>query len=153
MTVILAEELGRYGVRVNAIVPVARTRMTEEVAGIADLVRKPDDPSVFDNFHPAQRVAARRVPRDRRLSAHRSGAHGAGPGDPGLQRTGATRAPSSTRIAGVSVSSRPRSPISIAPELRAPVRHAVIDPRDFDLTDLDNYAQRVPARRLHRGAP
>jgi NAD(P)-dependent dehydrogenase (short-subunit alcohol dehydrogenase family) len=53
MTVILAEELGRYGVRINAIVPVARTRMTEEVAGIADLVRAPDDPAVFDTFHPA----------------------------------------------------------------------------------------------------
>ncbi|MCJ7672647.1 MAG: SDR family NAD(P)-dependent oxidoreductase, partial [Acidimicrobiia bacterium] len=53
MTVILAEELARYGVRINAIVPVARTRMTEEVAGIADLVRAPDDPAVFDTFHPA----------------------------------------------------------------------------------------------------
>jgi NAD(P)-dependent dehydrogenase (short-subunit alcohol dehydrogenase family) len=52
MTVILAQELGRYGVRVNAIVPVARTRMTEEVAGIADLVRAPDDPAAFDTYHP-----------------------------------------------------------------------------------------------------
>ena len=52
MTVILAQELGRYGVRVNAIVPVARTRMTEEVAGIADMVRAPDDPAQFDTFHP-----------------------------------------------------------------------------------------------------
>jgi NAD(P)-dependent dehydrogenase (short-subunit alcohol dehydrogenase family) len=53
LTVILAEELGRYGVRVNAIVPVARTRMTEEVAGVADLMRAPDDPSAFDTYHPA----------------------------------------------------------------------------------------------------
>jgi len=53
VTVILAEELGRYGVRVNAIVPVARTRMTEEVAGVADLVRAPDDPAAFDTYHPA----------------------------------------------------------------------------------------------------
>jgi len=52
LTVILAEELGRYGVRVNAIVPVARTRMTEDVAGIADLVRAPEDPGAFDVFHP-----------------------------------------------------------------------------------------------------
>jgi NAD(P)-dependent dehydrogenase (short-subunit alcohol dehydrogenase family) len=52
LTVILAEELARYGVRVNAIVPVARTRMTEEVAGIADLVRAPDDPGAFDVYHP-----------------------------------------------------------------------------------------------------
>ena len=53
LTVIIAEELARYGVRVNAIVPVARTRMTEEVAGIADMVRAPDDPAEFDVFHPA----------------------------------------------------------------------------------------------------
>ncbi len=53
MTVILAEELGRYDVRVNAIVPVARTRMTEEVAGIADVVRAPEDPASFDTYHPA----------------------------------------------------------------------------------------------------
>jgi NAD(P)-dependent dehydrogenase (short-subunit alcohol dehydrogenase family) len=53
MTVILAQELGRYGVRVNAIVPVARTSMTAEVAGIADLVRAPKDPSEFDTYHPA----------------------------------------------------------------------------------------------------
>ena len=39
--------------RVNAIVPVARTRMTEEVAGLADLVRAPDDPARFDTYHPA----------------------------------------------------------------------------------------------------
>jgi NAD(P)-dependent dehydrogenase (short-subunit alcohol dehydrogenase family) len=53
LSVILAQELGRYGVRVNAIVPVARTRMTEEVAGIAERVRAPDDPAVFDTYHPA----------------------------------------------------------------------------------------------------
>ena len=52
LTVILAEELARYGVRVNAIVPVARTRMTEAVAGIADMVRAPDDPAAFDTYHP-----------------------------------------------------------------------------------------------------
>ena len=53
LTVILADELGRHGVRVNAVVPVARTRMTEEVAGIADMVRAPDDPAEFDTYHPA----------------------------------------------------------------------------------------------------
>jgi NAD(P)-dependent dehydrogenase (short-subunit alcohol dehydrogenase family) len=53
LTVILAQELGRYGVRANAVVPVARTRMTEEVAGIADVVRAPTDPAAFDTYHPA----------------------------------------------------------------------------------------------------
>lgn len=52
MTVILAAELGRYGVRVNALTPVARTRMTEETPGVADLVRAPDDPAAFDTYHP-----------------------------------------------------------------------------------------------------
>lgn len=53
MTVILAGELGRYGVRANAITPVARTRMTEETPGVADLVKRPDDPAAFDVYHPA----------------------------------------------------------------------------------------------------
>jgi NAD(P)-dependent dehydrogenase (short-subunit alcohol dehydrogenase family) len=53
MTVILAEELGRYGVRANAITPVARTRMTEETPGVADLVKRPDDPAAFDVYNPA----------------------------------------------------------------------------------------------------
>jgi NAD(P)-dependent dehydrogenase (short-subunit alcohol dehydrogenase family) len=51
-TVILAEELGRYGVRVNAITPVARTRMTEDTPGVADLVKAPEDPAAFDVFAP-----------------------------------------------------------------------------------------------------
>lgn len=53
LTVILAQEMRRYGVRVNALTPVARTRMTEETPGVADLVRKPADPDEFDTFHPA----------------------------------------------------------------------------------------------------
>ena len=53
MTVILAGELGRYGVRANAITPVARTRMTEETPGVADLVKVPDDPAAFDVYNPA----------------------------------------------------------------------------------------------------
>jgi NAD(P)-dependent dehydrogenase (short-subunit alcohol dehydrogenase family) len=53
MTVILAEELGRYGVRVNAITPVARTRMTEQTPGVADMVKRPEDPAAFDVYHPA----------------------------------------------------------------------------------------------------
>ncbi|GLZ42878.1 SDR family oxidoreductase [Actinokineospora sp. NBRC 105648] len=52
LSVILAQELGRYGVRVNAITPVARTRMTEDVPGVADLVAKPADPDAFDTYHP-----------------------------------------------------------------------------------------------------
>jgi NAD(P)-dependent dehydrogenase (short-subunit alcohol dehydrogenase family) len=52
-TVIIAEELGRYGVRVNAIAPAARTRMTENTPGLSDYVVKPSDAAVFDVWDPA----------------------------------------------------------------------------------------------------
>ena len=52
LSIILADELQRYGVRVNAITPVARTRMTETVPGIADIVAAPADPESFDVYHP-----------------------------------------------------------------------------------------------------
>jgi len=53
LSVITSEELGRYGVRVNAIAPAARTRMTESTPGLADYVVKPSDASVFDIWDPA----------------------------------------------------------------------------------------------------
>lgn len=52
-SVIIAEELGRYGVRVNAIAPNARTRMTESTPGLADYVAKPGDAATFDAWDPA----------------------------------------------------------------------------------------------------
>ena len=57
LTVTVADELERYGVRVNAISPAARTRMTTEVAAMAEMVAAPDDPDAFDVFDPAN-VAA-----------------------------------------------------------------------------------------------
>ncbi|WP_313354726.1 SDR family oxidoreductase [Microbacterium sp.] len=53
LTQIIAQELSRYGVRANAITPVARTRMTENVPGIKELVAVPEDPEAFDVYHPA----------------------------------------------------------------------------------------------------
>ncbi len=53
LTVIAAEELSRYGVRVNAIAPAARTRMTEQTPGLSEIVQAPSDPSVFDEWDPA----------------------------------------------------------------------------------------------------
>ncbi len=52
-TVICAEELGRYGVRVNAIAPAARTRMTEGTPGLSDIVKAPGDAAAFDVWDPA----------------------------------------------------------------------------------------------------
>ncbi len=52
-TTIAADELVRYGVRVNAIAPAARTRMTEQTPGLSDIVSAPADASVFDSWDPA----------------------------------------------------------------------------------------------------
>ena len=51
-TTIAAEELVRYGVRVNAIAPAARTRMTEQTPGLSDIVQAPADAAVFDSWAP-----------------------------------------------------------------------------------------------------
>ncbi len=52
-SVIAAQELGRYGVRVNAIAPAARTRMTELTPGLSDIVKRPMDEAQFDVWDPA----------------------------------------------------------------------------------------------------
>jgi NAD(P)-dependent dehydrogenase (short-subunit alcohol dehydrogenase family) len=52
-TTIAAEELSRYGIRVNAIAPAARTRMTEQTPGLSDIVQAPKDASAFDKWAPA----------------------------------------------------------------------------------------------------
>jgi NAD(P)-dependent dehydrogenase (short-subunit alcohol dehydrogenase family) len=50
---ITAKELTRYGVRVNAIAPAARTRLTESTPGLGDIVAAPADPGKFDLWDPA----------------------------------------------------------------------------------------------------
>jgi NAD(P)-dependent dehydrogenase (short-subunit alcohol dehydrogenase family) len=50
MTLVAARELQRYGVRVNAIAPVARTRLTENVPGLGERMQVTDDP--FDTWAP-----------------------------------------------------------------------------------------------------
>jgi len=52
-TVIAAQELADHGVRVNAIAPGARTRLTEQTPGLGDLVAQPPDPGTFDVWDPA----------------------------------------------------------------------------------------------------
>lgn len=53
MTLVAAGELGRYGVKVNCLAPIARTRMTLQTPGLEDVVKAPDDPSEFDKWDPA----------------------------------------------------------------------------------------------------
>jgi NAD(P)-dependent dehydrogenase (short-subunit alcohol dehydrogenase family) len=54
LTLIASAELGRIGVRVNAIAPVARTRLTENVPGmIGELMKQPE----FDPRHVSPLVA------------------------------------------------------------------------------------------------
>ena len=72
-TVIAAHELVRYGVRVNAIAPAARTRMTEQTPGLSDIVQAPADASVVRRLGPGQHLAARRLPGHRELPGHRQG--------------------------------------------------------------------------------
>jgi NAD(P)-dependent dehydrogenase (short-subunit alcohol dehydrogenase family) len=52
-TIITAQELSRYGIRVNAIAPAARTRMTESTPGLSDIVQPPADAGTFDAWDPA----------------------------------------------------------------------------------------------------
>ncbi|AYG83521.1 Putative short-chain type dehydrogenase/reductase [Streptomyces hundungensis] len=50
LTLVAAAELGRYGVRVNAIAPSARTRMTETT--FADAMAAPGEDAAFDAMAP-----------------------------------------------------------------------------------------------------
>jgi NAD(P)-dependent dehydrogenase (short-subunit alcohol dehydrogenase family) len=52
MSTILAGELARYGVRVNSVVPVARTRMTADLPALKDTFAAPADPDMFDMYNP-----------------------------------------------------------------------------------------------------
>jgi NAD(P)-dependent dehydrogenase (short-subunit alcohol dehydrogenase family) len=49
---IAAKELARYGVRVNAIAPAARTRLIEQTPSVAALMKVPED-GQFDPWDPA----------------------------------------------------------------------------------------------------
>ena len=52
-TLVMAQELTRYGVRSNCLAPIARTRLTLQTPGLGDVVKAPDDPAQFDLFDPA----------------------------------------------------------------------------------------------------
>lgn len=52
LTLVAAEELERYGVRANAIAPIARTRLTLATPGMGALMAEPDE-GELDLFNPA----------------------------------------------------------------------------------------------------
>jgi NAD(P)-dependent dehydrogenase (short-subunit alcohol dehydrogenase family) len=52
-TIVCAMELKRYGVRSNAIAPMARTRMTLQTPGMDQVVAAPEDAAKFDYWDPA----------------------------------------------------------------------------------------------------
>lgn len=53
MTLVAAAELERYGVRVNAIAPIARTRLTLATPGMGAIFAAPVAEGEFDAFSPA----------------------------------------------------------------------------------------------------
>ncbi|WP_280475729.1 SDR family oxidoreductase [Nocardia farcinica] len=57
LTLVAAEELGRYGVRVNAIAPIARTRLTLATPGMGAMMaaeaESAENEGGFDAFNPA----------------------------------------------------------------------------------------------------
>jgi NAD(P)-dependent dehydrogenase (short-subunit alcohol dehydrogenase family) len=56
MTIVMARELERIGVRVNALAPVARTRLTENVPGAGEYMAARE--GEFDKFAPENAAAA-----------------------------------------------------------------------------------------------
>lgn len=52
LTLVATAELGRYGLRVDAIAPVGCTRLTSGIPVIGDVVKAPEDPEAFDAFDP-----------------------------------------------------------------------------------------------------
>ncbi|MBX8690495.1 SDR family NAD(P)-dependent oxidoreductase [Mycobacterium sp. 20091114027_K0903767] len=53
LTLVAADELERYGVRVNAIAPIARTRLTLATPGMGALMAEPEGEGEVDLFSPA----------------------------------------------------------------------------------------------------
>jgi NAD(P)-dependent dehydrogenase (short-subunit alcohol dehydrogenase family) len=52
MTIVAAQELARFGVRVNCIAPGARTAPVLATPAFAQMVAAPEDPDAFDYYHP-----------------------------------------------------------------------------------------------------
>ena len=70
LTLVAADELERYGVRVNAIAPITRTRLTLATPGMSAIFEAEVPEGEFDGFHPANisPVVARLVAEDCKLT-------------------------------------------------------------------------------------
>ena len=100
---------GRYGVRVNAIAPAARTRMTEATRRVwATSCRRPTDPAKFDIWNPANISPLVAWLRHRGLPGHGQGVLRAGRQGAELSALDADGRPSTRPTAGPSPSSRRR---------------------------------------------
>ena len=84
-TTITAEELSRYGVRVNAIAPAARTRMTEQTPGSVGHRAGSQGCGPVRLLGSGQRLAPGGLPVHRGVPGHRQGVLRPGWPDPALQ--------------------------------------------------------------------
>ena len=87
-TVIAAEELARYGVRVNAIAPAARTRMTESDPGPLGHREGARGRRPVRHLGPGQHLAARRLPGHRGRARPPAGCSSCRAAPSGRSRTG-----------------------------------------------------------------
>lgn len=82
LTLVAAQELERYGVRANAIAPVARTRLTLATPGLGAMFAAPVEEGEFDAFSPANisplvaYLASERCPLTGKLFAVQGGSIG-----------------------------------------------------------------------------
>lgn len=80
MTMVAGQELERYGVRVNAIAPIARTRLTLATPGFETIFAAPEEEGAFDPFHPSNisplvaYLASERCPFNGKLFSVQGGA-------------------------------------------------------------------------------
>ena len=81
LTLVAAAELERYGVRVNAIAPIARTRLTEATPGMGAIFAAAVEEGEFDYFSPANISPLVAYLAQREVPADRPGVRRAGRGD------------------------------------------------------------------------
>ena len=158
-TVIAAEELVRYGVRVNAIAPAARTRMTEQTPGLSDIVQAPRDAAAVRQLGPGQRLAPGGLPGHRVVPGHRPGVLRPGRPGPPVPAVDDDRRPSTRTTVGPWPSCRRRctgsgaewSPVRPDPSAPAATRPSGADEVRSAEALLERH--RTPAPRAASSVP